>query len=58
MIKSYPHGIALHLDADAPFTDILEELEEKLKDASGFFQGRDLRYPLRTEESPRRRSVS
>lgn len=39
MIKSYPHGIALHLDADATFTDILEELEEKLKDASGFFQG-------------------
>lgn len=39
MIKSYPHGIALHLDADAPFSDILAELEEKIRDASGFFQG-------------------
>lgn len=39
MIKSYPHGIALHLDADAPFSDILAELEDKIRDAAGFFQG-------------------
>ncbi|MCM1103521.1 MAG: hypothetical protein NC409_05385 [Clostridium sp.] len=39
MIKSYPHGIALHLDAEAPFPDILAELEEKIKEAAGFFQG-------------------
>ena len=39
MIKSYPHGIALHLDADAPFSDILEELKDKMKEAAGFFQG-------------------
>lgn len=42
MIKSYPHGIALHLDADAPFPDILAELEEKISDAAGFFQGAKL----------------
>ena len=39
MIKSYPHGIALHLDADAPFLDVLAELEDKIKEAAGFFQG-------------------
>lgn len=39
IIKSYPHGIALHLDADAPFSDILAELEDKIRDAAVFFQG-------------------
>ncbi len=39
VIKSYPHGIALHLDAEAPFDEILTELEEKMEGAADFFKG-------------------
>ncbi len=42
VIKSYPHGLTLHLDADAPFHEILAQLEEKMKDAAGFFRGAKL----------------
>lgn len=39
IIKSYPHGIALHLDKEASFEEILEQLEDKMKESAHFFQG-------------------
>lgn len=37
-IKSYPSGIALHLDPDAPFEDILEDVAVKFEDARKFLK--------------------
>lgn len=37
LIKSFPNGIALHLDEEAPFEDILAELANKFSEAKAFF---------------------
>ncbi|MCM1189008.1 MAG: septum site-determining protein MinC [bacterium] len=37
LIKSFPNGIALHLDAEAPFEQLLEEIACKFSEARGFF---------------------
>lgn len=37
LIKSFPNGIALHLDKEAPFDELLEELSFKFSEARGFF---------------------
>ncbi len=37
MIKSFPNGIALHLDAEAPFEQLLEEIAFKFSEAKNFF---------------------
>lgn len=37
MIKSFPNGIALHLDAEVPFEQLLEEIAYKFSEARNFF---------------------
>lgn len=37
MIKSYPNGIALYLNAELPFEKVLEEIGYKFSDARNFF---------------------
>ena len=37
LIKSFPNGIALHLDADVPFEQLLEEVAYKFSEARSFF---------------------
>ena len=37
LIKSFPNGIALHLDKEAPFEELLEEIAYKFSEARAFF---------------------
>lgn len=37
MIKSFPNGIALHLDSEIPFDQLLEEIKYKFSQARNFF---------------------
>ena len=37
LIKSFPNGITLHLDAEAPFESLLEEIAYKFSEARNFF---------------------
>lgn len=37
-IKSFPNGISLHIDENADFSDILEELSQKFEDSRKFFK--------------------
>lgn len=37
MIKSFPNGIALHLDPELPFEELLEEIKYKFDQARNFF---------------------
>ncbi|MGN0166483.1 MAG: septum site-determining protein MinC [Acetatifactor sp.] len=37
LIKSFPNGIALHLDADVPFEKLLDEIAYKFSEARNFF---------------------
>ena len=37
LIKSFPNGIALHLDNEAPFEELLEEIAYKFSEARAFF---------------------
>lgn len=37
LIKSFPNGIALHLDKEAPFEELLEEISCKFSQARSFF---------------------
>ena len=37
LIKSFPNGIALHLDKEAPFGELLEEISYKFSEARAFF---------------------
>lgn len=37
LIKSFPNGIALHLDKEAPFEELLEEISYKFSEARAFF---------------------
>lgn len=37
MIKSYPNGIALHLNSEMPFEDLLKEIACKFSEARNFF---------------------
>lgn len=37
LIKSFPNGIALHLDKDMPFEDLLKEIGYKFSEAKNFF---------------------
>ena len=36
-IKSFPNGITLHLDADMPFEELLQEIAYKFSEARNFF---------------------
>lgn len=38
IIKSFPKGIVLHLNADLPFEDLLLEIALKFKESSSFFR--------------------
>lgn len=37
LIKSFPNGIALHLDGEVPFEQLLEEIAYKFSEARNFF---------------------
>ena len=37
-IKSYPNGIALHLDANADFEEVIAEIETKFEESRKFFK--------------------
>lgn len=37
VIKSFPNGISLHMDAQAPFEDILTQIGQKFRDGASFF---------------------
>ena len=37
IIKSFPNGIALHLNTDLPFEKLLEEIGYKFSEARNFF---------------------
>ncbi|MGN0401107.1 MAG: septum site-determining protein MinC [Acetatifactor sp.] len=37
LIKSFPNGIALHLDCEEPFEQVLEEIAGKFSEAKNFF---------------------
>ena len=37
LIKSFPNGIALHLDEEVPFEEILQEIAYKFSEARNFF---------------------
>lgn len=36
-LKSYPNGIKIVIDADAPFPEVLQEISEKFRDSEKFF---------------------
>lgn len=38
IIKSFPNGIVLHLDAELPFEELLSEIAMKFRESSSFFQ--------------------
>ena len=38
IIKSFPNGIVLHLDAEIPFEVLLTDIKEKFRQSSGFFK--------------------
>lgn len=38
IIKSFPNGIVLHLDADIPFSELLADIALKFKESSSFFK--------------------
>jgi len=39
VIKSSKYGVTIHLDPQAPYKEMLEEIETKFKDGSRFFDG-------------------
>lgn len=47
VVKSYQNGISLHMDENAAFEEILEELAEKFKSARSFFK--DVKVALSIE---------
>lgn len=47
IIKSFPSGIVLHLDAEMPFSDLLLEIAMKFKEASGFFKDAKMALSLK-----------
>ncbi len=50
LIKSFPNGIALHLDKDAPFEELLEELSYKLSEARAFFGNASMALSIEDRE--------
>ncbi len=38
VIKSNAYGLIIHLDADLPFTDLLEDVADKFREAARFFR--------------------
>lgn len=52
LIKSFPNGIALHLDKEAPFEELLEEIAYKFSEARAFLGMRPWRCPLKTGRCP------
>lgn len=47
VMKSYQNGISLHMDADAPFEEIILEIAKKFSDARAFFK--DIKVALSLE---------
>lgn len=47
VMKSYQNGISLYLDAEAPFDQVLAEIETKFRESSNFF--RDAKMALSIE---------
>lgn len=47
VMKSYPNGISLHMDANAPFEDVIAEIAKKFSDARPFFK--DVKVALSLE---------
>lgn len=46
VIKSFPNGIALHLDAELPFDELIAEIEDTFTDSAKFFRGNRLALSL------------
>ncbi len=46
VIKSFPNGIALHLDAEIPFEELITEIEDTFTDSEKFFRGNRLALSL------------
>lgn len=47
VMKSFQNGISIHMDADAPFADVLSEITCKFTDARAFFK--DIKVALSLE---------
>lgn len=50
LIKSFPNGIALHLDKEAPFEELLEELSYKFSEARAFFGNASMALSIEDRE--------
>lgn len=59
VIKSFPNGISIHLDPEAPFEELLLEIEDKFTDAAKFFRGNRLALSLegRSLDSEQERQI-
>ncbi len=38
IIKSFPNGLSIYLDAEMPFSQLLEEIAVKFKESANFFK--------------------
>lgn len=47
IIKSFPNGIVLHLDAQIPFEDLLDDITLKFKESSSFFKDAKMALSLK-----------
>lgn len=47
VIKSFPNGIVLHLDAYIPFPELLEDIAVKFKESSSFFKDAKMALSLK-----------
>ena len=47
VIKSFPSGIALHLDPDLPFDQLLADVGEKFRESSSFFKDAKMALSLK-----------
>ncbi len=50
VIKSFPNGIALHLDDKIPFDELITEIEDTFADSEKFFRGNRLALSLEGRE--------
>lgn len=50
IIKSFPNGIALHMDSEAPFDEIISELGFKFSQAKNFFKEANMALSIEGRE--------
>lgn len=54
IIKSFPSGIVLYLDAEIPFELLLADIEEKFRESSSFFKDARMALSIKGRDlSPR-----